>query len=162
MYTYLQAEPEKSGTFRPDHEVTNGQHTEYIPTVVGSATELVESHKNYVNSVNSVNTDHVYHKNIKPFTPTVTISPLDSPEVNFTELNLTSLCDNSDLPVLELSAESGMNFYTTSQLDPMNIGSDGSRSPYSDISSAFSPTSADDLNSDWNDSFTDLFPQLLV
>lgn len=58
-------------------------------------------------------------------------------------------------------SDSGVEVLSSPLLDICDLGSDGSKSPYySDISSVYSPDASDSLGLDWNDSFTELFPQL--
>lgn len=104
-------------------------------------------------NTNKINNDHIYHKNIR--SPTSPVSLLETSSSYDIVEAPTFQCSPAKPSEFELQLESNSDF---SMLD--DIGSDGNKSPYSDISSVQSPEGAQDLFLDWNDSFIDLFPQL--
>lgn len=108
-----------------------------------------------------VNNDHIYHKDIKSSSTAnalldTTGSSEFTPDLFFEQF----VSNTKETPNLDLHCPPDVNFEAVSILDADDIGSDGNKSPYSDMSSAHSPGNSDDLNFDWNDSFMELFPQL--
>lgn len=119
---------------------------------MGSTTEFVEPEQDVVNN------DHIYHKNIRSSSTVDTLpeSAELSKDMFFT--------DNSPLEsntVVFLHGEPWTDLGKNSISGDYDIGSDGNKSPYSDISSALSPSSSDGIYMDWNnDSLSELFPHL--
>jgi len=129
----------------------------YIPTVVGTTAERMEPIRDTLSS------DHLYHKVIEP---TVVTTVLNNNTKRVDIVNSTRVLHK----VVSASVnESSISLASSPKSESMfmddndcvfDIGSEGNRSPYSDISSSLSPGTPEDLGLDWNDSFVDLFPQL--
>lgn len=148
LYTYLQEDDVKceyAGTAGLEPQVIDSASAaEYIPTVVGTTTELLEPVRD------NINRDHIYHKNIDK-SPCPAISMMEACDSDFVT-GLLSVCST---PAKDIESRSDLQLVTNE-----DIGSDGNMSPYSDMSSACSPGSESGLHADWNDCPIDLFPQL--
>lgn len=147
-----------AGLVTGDAAQTESGSANYIPTVVGATAERVEPVRDTVNC-----SDHLYHKVIEP---TVVTTVLNNNTKRVDIVNSTRVLHKvvsasvNDSSISLASPKSESMFADDSDCG-FDIGSDGNRSPYSDISSSLSPgTPHDDLGLDWNDSFVDLFPQL--
>lgn len=111
----------------------------------------------------TLTSDHLYHKVVEPCATVVTtvlnsntkhVDIVDSSSVLHKVVSAS--VNDSSISIDSPHSES-MFIDNDSGFD---LGSDGNRSPYSDNSTSLSPSSADELGFDWNDSFVDLFPQL--
>jgi len=148
-----------SGLDTGDAAQTDSGSANYIPTVVGTTAECVEPVRDTVNC-----SDHLYHKVMEP---TVVTTVLNNNTKRVDIVNSTRVLHKvvsasvNDSSISLASPTSSESMFVDDNNCGFDIGSDGYRSPYSDISSSLSPsTPHDDLGLDWNDSFVDLFPQL--
>lgn len=115
--------------------------------MVGPSTELVEPVKETVNS------DHIYSKNLHQ----VQLLSYSSSELT----DLPSDTDTSTISsVDDILDELFPQRTPTIDNNVSDLGSDGNRSPMSDTSSDFSPNPPHD-HFDLDDTFNDLFPQLI-
>lgn len=116
-----------------------------ISGVVGTTTEFVESDKT------DIITDHMYHKKVLPVKTSAILPPISArPD------------DQYQLVCLDNISVENTSLLSPPTPDLWDMGSDGNKSPSSsDCSSLGSPYSSQDMNFDWNESFTDLFPELV-
>lgn len=139
----------------PNTISTDSSIGEIIPAVVGSTTECMESIKD------DISMDHMYHKKTRSVKISLLPSTLSDMNSSIQSLVLPAVVmDNvPGEPESFPSVPTPDLLYTDSNWD---MGSDGNKSPHSsDTSSLGSPYSThDDLTFDWNESFTNLFPQL--
>lgn len=112
---------------------------------MGPATEFVESIKDAVNS------DHLYSRN--------------TPHVDTTTNSFADPTSKADLDTSHVACENFLDDLFPQQSDydkTRDLGSDGNRSPMSDSSYSLSPDPDSTKNQlSWDDTFTDLFPELM-
>jgi len=113
-----------------------------------------------------LSSDHLYHKVIEPTTVVTAVLNNNTKQLDIVKSSphvihkvvSTSVNDSPVISPMD-SPHSSESMFMDNDCS-LDIGSDGNRSPYSDISASLSPGSPDELGLDWNDSFVDLFPQL--
>lgn len=148
LYTILQSDI-NSTVSGFDTEIEAEAFTKYIPTVVGPSSKCLEPNRDCISR------DHLYHKNVG--------SPTANSEMNVKNLlqvDPDMVHEHPIPPEQAVVPEAQCMFNSYDIHNSIDANSEGNKSPYSDYSSDYSPTSGDGLSLDWNDSFVDLFPQL--